>query len=510
MSETLARRVAKGALWLIAARWGVRLLGVASTILLARLLRPADYGLVGMATLLYSLVQSAGDFSLDIDLIRSGSHERERYDTVWTLEIARGLATAALVALLALPVAAMLHEPRLVGISVFIAAIAAISGFVNVGVVEFRSELAFARECVYTLAVKLASFLVAVPLAFAWRDYRALVAGLAASAVARVVLSFALHPYRPRLSLARFRDVFGFSKWLWFSSQLFFVRTRSDELFVGKFVGIAALGFYRIARTVAELPMTELITPVLAAIFPGFSKLSGEGRSLSRGYLAVLAGGLCLMVPLAFGLLVTADLVLDLGFGRQWSAAAPLLRLLAFAAPLELLVGNAYAVFVAMGRPRVFTYTSLINAASFLLLLALLVPTQGAIGAAMALVGASLVGGGLNLVLAQRLVGLSTNELVEALWRPVASGASMAAFLAAFRQVVNFGFGIGGEALMLAACVVLGAAIYTVVLLALWASTGYPKGAEATIVEFIAARLQPKLPALARISATRRQKPLER
>ncbi|MGH6977221.1 MAG: oligosaccharide flippase family protein, partial [Stellaceae bacterium] len=84
MSDTLARRVAKGALWLLAARWGVRLIGIASTILLARLLRPADYGLVGMATLLYSLVQAAGDFSLDMDLIRTGSRDHARYDTVWT------------------------------------------------------------------------------------------------------------------------------------------------------------------------------------------------------------------------------------------------------------------------------------------------------------------------------------------------------------------------------------------------------------------------------------------
>lgn len=504
MSDTLARRVAKGALWLLAARWGVRLIGIASTILLARLLQPTDYGLVGMATLLYSLVQSAGDFSLDMDLIRSGSRERERYDTVWTLEIGRGLVTAALVALFAIPAAAILHEPRLVGISAFIATIAAVSGFANVGVVEFRSEFAFARECVYTLAVKLASFVVAVPLAFAWRDYRALVAGLAAAAVARVVLSFALHPYRPRLSLARFREVFGFSKWLWFSSQLFFVRARSDELFVAKFVGIAALGFYRIARTVAELPTTELITPVLAAIFPGFSKLSGEGKSLSQGYLAVLSGGLCLMAPLAFGLLVTADLVLDLGFGRQWSAAAPLLRLLAFAGPLELLVGNAYAVFVAMGRPRLFTYTSLVNAAAFLALLAILVPTEGAIGAATALVGASLVGGGLNLVLAQRLVGLPARDVAEALWRPFTAGTSMAAFLGAFRQMAAVAPGIGGEALALASCVILGAAIYTTVLFTLWAIGGYPKGAEATIAEFIAARVLPRLPALAKLSAVLR------
>ncbi|HZL60624.1 MAG TPA: oligosaccharide flippase family protein [Stellaceae bacterium] len=489
--QGIARRVAKGALWLLAARWGVRVLGIVSTIMLARLLLPEDYGLVGMATLLYFLVQSASDFSLDMDLIRSGARDRARYDTVWTLEVMRGIANAAVVLLLAVPAAIMLHEPRLPAIAGCIAAISAVSGFANVGVVEFRSDLNFSKEGVYTVLVKLVSFAVAVPAAFMLRNYWALVAGLSAGAAARLALSYVMHPYRPRFSLACFCEVFGFSKWLWFSSQLFFVRTKSDELFVGKFAGIEALGFYRIARAVAEMPTSELITPVMNAIFPGFTRISGAGRSLAEGYLAVLGGGLCLMAPLAFGLLVTADLVLDLGFGRQWAAAAPLLRLLAFAGPLEMFVGNAYAVFLALGRPHLSTYASLTGAGVFLALLAVLVPWFGPIGAALALIGASLAGGIANLYLAQSLLALPKRDLFEALWRPVAAAASMAAFVQAFRGIVPL-----PEGWQLAACAVLGAPIYVTVLFTLWATGGYPKGAEATIAAYLEARLLPRLPFL--------------
>jgi O-antigen/teichoic acid export membrane protein len=492
-APSLARRMATGALWLLAARWGVRLLGIVSTIALARLLAPTDYGLVGMATLLYFLVQSASDFSLDMDLIRSGSRERERYDTVWTLETMRGLVNAGIVLLLAWPASLIVHEPRLPAVACCIAAISAVSGLANVGVVEFRSELNFSRECVYSFLVKFGSFLVAVPAAFLLRNYWALVAGLGAGALLRVALSYLMHPYRPRFSLARFAEVFGFSKWLWFSSQLFFVRTKSDELFVGKFAGIEALGFYRIARAVADLPTSELITPVMNAIFPGFTRLSGEGKSLAQGYLAVLGGGLCLMAPMAFGLLVTADLVLDLGFGHQWSAATPLLRLLAFAGPLEMFVGSAYAIFLALGRPHLSTYASLLGAAGFLALLALLVPGMGPMGAALALVGASLIGGIANLYLAQSLLGLPRRELFEALWRPAAAAASMAAFLGCFRQVVPQPTTGGEQAVLLLACAGLGAAIYLTVLFALWAAGRFPPGAEATIWNFIQMRILPRL-----------------
>jgi O-antigen/teichoic acid export membrane protein len=200
------------------------------------------------------------------------------------------------------------------------------------------------------------------------------------------------------------------------------------------------------------------------------------------------------MMPMACGLLVTADLVLDLGFGHQWAAATPLLRLLAFAGPLEMFVGNAYAIFLALGRPHLSTYASLLGAGGFLALLALLVPGMGPMGAALALVGASLIGGIANLYLAQSLLGLQRRELFEALWRPVTAAASMAAFLGCFRQVMPLPETGGEQAVLLLACAVLGAALYLTVLFSLWAAGGFPRGAEATIWNFIQTRILPRLP----------------
>jgi hypothetical protein len=115
-------------------------------------------------------------------------------------------------------------------------------------------------------------------------------------------------------------------------------------------------------------------------------------------------------------------------------------------------------------------------------------------GAALALVGASLIGGIANLYLAQSLLGLPRRELFEALWRPVTAAASMAAFLGCFRQVMPHPETGGEQAVLLLACAVLGAALYLTVLFSLWAAGRYPRGAEATIWNFIQTRILPRLP----------------
>lgn len=485
----LKHRIAAGAAWMILARWGVRVIGLASTVVLARLLTPADFGLVGLATLLYFLVQSASDFSLDMDLIRSQSRERSRYDTVWTLEVLRGIVNGAVVLALATPAAIVLDEPRLPHIALWIAATSVISGLANVGVVEFRTDLRFSREFAYSLLTKLLSFLVAMPAAFLLRSYWALVIGIMAAALARVVLSFAMHPYRPRFSLQCWREVLGFSKWLWFSSQLFFVRTKSDEFFVSKWAGVDGLGLYRVAREVAELPTSELITPMLRAVFPGFSRLSEEGHSLGESYLAVLGGSVMLIAPLTVGLYITADLVLGFGFGSRWLVAAPLLQLLALAGPIEMFAGNAYAVFVALGHPRYSTYAGLLHAGLFLLALVALVPGMGSAGAALALVSSTLAGALLNLHLVQRLLGFAWRDLARVVWRPCAAAIAMAALVSLARHLAPVPDDTASFGVQSLGCVVLGAIAYPALLALLWLRSGRPAGAESLAFSILRQRM---------------------
>src|SRR5688572_28508821 len=107
-------RMARGAAWMVALRFTIRGVGLASTLILARLLVPADFGLVAIATSILGLLEAMSEFSFDTALIRHPDATRRHYDTAWTLSIMRAAATALLLVVLAVPVAGLFEEPRLV------------------------------------------------------------------------------------------------------------------------------------------------------------------------------------------------------------------------------------------------------------------------------------------------------------------------------------------------------------------------------------------------------------
>src|SRR5215831_15245913 len=126
---SIGKKMAQGALWMIAMRLAVRGIGVISTIVLARLLRPEDFGLVPFASVLLVAVEIFGQFGFDVALIREADAGRDHYDTVWTMSIARGLIVALVLASVAKPAGHFFGDDRVVPIIYCFSLGAALEGF---------------------------------------------------------------------------------------------------------------------------------------------------------------------------------------------------------------------------------------------------------------------------------------------------------------------------------------------------------------------------------------------
>src|SRR5688572_26128481 len=113
---------------MVAARLGDRLIGLVSTIVLARLLVPADFGLVMMAIVIIGALQLLGAFSFDLALIQNHRAGRQHYDTVWTINLLFAVAFGFLVVLLAVPAARFYNEPRLEAVMYVLAVATALQG----------------------------------------------------------------------------------------------------------------------------------------------------------------------------------------------------------------------------------------------------------------------------------------------------------------------------------------------------------------------------------------------
>ena len=143
----LGRRMAKGAAWTILMRLSIRSIGLVSTVILARLLVPEDFGLIALATLVLGLLEVVAEFGFNLALIQNQTAGRDHYDTAWTLSVLRGVAVALALLALAQPAAAFFGEPRLATVLYVLAFAPAIEGVANIEVLEGMNRVRVRIDC---------------------------------------------------------------------------------------------------------------------------------------------------------------------------------------------------------------------------------------------------------------------------------------------------------------------------------------------------------------------------
>ena len=163
----MKKAIAKGAAWMLLARLAERCLGLVSLLVLARVLVPADFGLVAMAMSVIAFVELASTFGFDLALIQREHLTREHYDTAWTFQVAVGFLCAGLIAAAAYPSAWFYDEPRLIPVMFVLAISRVLQSFENIGTVDFRRRMDFSREFAFSAWKKIVGFVITVALAVA-------------------------------------------------------------------------------------------------------------------------------------------------------------------------------------------------------------------------------------------------------------------------------------------------------------------------------------------------------
>lgn len=475
----------RGSVWMIGVRWAMRLIGLVSTMILARILAPDDFGLIAMVMLAYGLLETLSYAGVDLALMRGGFDSREHYDTAWTVQLMQGAFIMVCLLLSAPFVASYFNEPRALEVIWWVAPRAVIDSAQNIGVVAFRKDLDFAKEFRFTLTVKLLNFVVVVAAALWFRNYWALVFGSLVASVLGVLVSYRMHPYRPRLSLAKIAGIWSFSQWLMISRVGSYLNRKTDEFVVGGFAGSAAMGNYHVANELATLPSSELVMPIRRAMYPVLSKIAGQQDEfvdqVSASFSAVAA--MCLFVSMCLAL-VAPELV-GVVLGDKWVDAIPLMRWLA-------LFGGFSALVLVLEVPLWVSGKTNLSAAQTWLELAAIVPltlwavqSHGAEGAAAARAGVSVLMVPIMMWLTAHSGSVPFGRLLAALWRPLLAALVMIAVVAPWPWQQWLGYAPLRLVIKGAACCV----VYPTVLLAMWWASGKTRGFEAAVWQRLRARL---------------------
>lgn len=355
----------KGGLWVFALSLSQEVLALARLVILARLLSPDDFGLAGIAVIALSTLDTLTSTGFDTALIQKKEDIRPYLDTAWTVGVVRGFVVFALVLAAAPWAAAFFRTPEATPLVRLIALSILARSFTSIGVVSFRKDLEFGKQFAWQFAGRLADFAVAIVAGFVLRNAWALVAAFLAGDAVRLVLSYLLHPYRPRFALdrPRVRELFGFGKWVMGIGALVFLLTQIDNAAVGRFVSPMPmmLGFYQLARRIANVPATEIAHTLANVTFPAYSKLQEATSKLREAYLMTLELTSLVALPIASAIAVLAPEITVGFFGEKWLPAAPAVRILAAWGAIGALASTAEPVLIAVGRPRTLTKYQAIN-----------------------------------------------------------------------------------------------------------------------------------------------------
>lgn len=349
--SALSRRVAHGGVWVFFINGLDRLLQLVRTVVLARLLAPEDFGLFGITMVALSGLERLTQTGFDTALIQKKDLTRDDLDTVWVIQIARGVGLAAILFGLAPHISSFFDEPGATLLMRALGITAIVSGLRNVGVVYFRKKIEFHKEFVLKLAGTVPDLLAAIVAALILRDAWALVIGLLAGEIVRSITSYLVHHFRPRprFNLDRARDLFDFGKYITSQSILLFLLTEGDDVFVGKVLGAASLGLYQIAYRIsnAAAKVTHGISKVS---FPAYAQLQDRPERLNRGFLRTLGLTTFLSLPVAGAVGVLGPEIVRVFLGEKWMPMVPSMQILCVFGGLRSIGASFGPLFRAVAR----------------------------------------------------------------------------------------------------------------------------------------------------------------
>lgn len=483
MTKSLLANIATGAKWTAINRVAIRLIGFVSTMILARLLTPHDFGLVALGMAFISFLTLLGSFDFETVLIQHPAPTPEHYHTAWTLNALYFSLAAVGLVIVAPFLASYFSVPQLTDILYVLAAGFLARGLASVRIIDFQRHFRFHYDTLLRTSVKLAGFIATITSAFILRNYWSLLIGILATQAMYLLLSYVLAPYKPRPTFLCTKELLGFSSWLVFANLISFVNTKSVELIVGKVLGTGLLGIYTVSDSSGGITQ-ELTATVNRAAYPGYAKISESTSDLKNLALRIIGVISIIAFPAALGFYSVASPFVLAVLGQKWRAAVPVLEIIAIASLVNSLQSNVPYVLFTLRRPKLHTAVSAVKATLILPLVYFLSIYHGVEGAALAVLTASASLLPVNAYLLHRLLAIKPRELLAVGWRPTISAGVMAIALhSALADCPTLRTETMAFVVLLG-MIAIGILSYTCVLLLLWNTSGRPDSFERDVLRW--------------------------
>lgn len=417
-------------------KWTTQILSWASTLIVARLLTPEDYGLFGMAMVYAGFVAPIYDLGLGAAIVQrhgvsEAPHEVAR---LGGLSIVYGAFFSLLSIALARPLASFYHEPQVAWIVTVLAIAFFITSFQMLPRAVLSRDLGFRKLALLDGVAALSLTVATLVLAIAGWRYRALVYGEMFSAIVTTIAAvlWARHRLALPRDLRSVRSAIAFGWQVAASKIAWYVYTNADFAVVGRVLGKVALGGYTFGWTIATIPV-DRVSQLVSRVMPSVLAAVRDDRDALRRYFLAISEGLAVVaLPLSIGLALTADHFVLVALGERWRPAIVPLALLGVYSGYRSLATLLSPILVATRQARSNMHFTIV-AALILPVLFYIGTRWGTAGVAMAwIIGFPIVSAPMYRR-TMRTLGVKLGEYLRCLWPALSGTIVMAAAVVAAR-----------------------------------------------------------------------------
>jgi O-antigen/teichoic acid export membrane protein len=352
VKSDLAGHTLRGAVATIVSQ-GLRfLISIVGTVVLARLLTPNDYGLIGMVAVVTGFVAIFSDLGLDAATIQRAHITGAQISTLFWINTAMGMVLTLVTVGLAPVVAWFYGEPSLRWITVVSALAFLLGGTVVQHEALLRRQMRFARLASVDVGALFVGYAAGILLAWHGAGYWALVSSQFAMVLTRTLGFWVSVDWRPRLGarLAGMDSMLTFGGHLTGFGFVNYFARNLDNLLIGRYWGPYQLGLYSRAYQLLVLPIDQINSPIAAVAVPALSRLADSPERYRRAYLRILEKIAILTMPLMALLIMTSDWVVEVVLGPQWRGVSPIFALLGMAGIVQPIANTTGWLFITQGR----------------------------------------------------------------------------------------------------------------------------------------------------------------
>jgi len=384
------KSVITGISWTWALKLSTRTVSFFSTILLARLLNPSQFGVYGIAVLILSLLETLTETGINVLLVQEKVIIKNYLNSAWIVSIARGILIAAFIVLLAPFASSFFHSSESTGVLLLLSIVPFLRGFINPAVIRFQKNLEFHKEFWYRLTIFIFGSFASIAFVFLTHSVKGLILGFVTGVILEVIFSFLFISPKPHFSIDKryFSIILNKGKWVTLGGVFNYLFHNFDNIVVGRMLGVANLGLYQMAYNISMIPINDVADVISKVVFPVYTRISEDKLRLRTAFLKTLF--FVSIVTILFGIIILLFPyeIVKVVLGKKWLGIVDVLRILVIFGVIRAISGVSSALFLSVKKQKYVTVVTLVSMVGLVTTIVPLITAYGIYGAGMsALIG---------------------------------------------------------------------------------------------------------------------------